>query len=215
MANAWTLADLMSRSTSALGNRADIALADCSFWANEAHRVVWDAQPHDQQEAIAISSTTSGEDKITLPADFQEIITISNLSDGGGSPDVLDPINLVELASYSTDTGTPLHYAQFATWLELRPSPDSSYSIELRYRKQLSTMTETTTAPSVATRYRYAVMLKTAELLAQNVIRDPQKSVEFRAEFIDYMSSVPSDRALQYREQRYLGVSLPTSTTKP
>jgi hypothetical protein len=215
MANAWNLGDIMSKATQALGNRTDIVLADASFYANEAARIVYDAIPHEGQEAIAISSTTSGEDKITLPADFQEILTLSNLSDGGGSPDVLDPINEVELASYSTDTGTPLHYAQFANWLELRPSPDSSYSLELRYRKQQSTMTETTTVPSVATRFRYAVFLKTKQLLAENVVRDEVEAQRANADYLDFLGQVPSDRALRYREQRYLGISLPTSTLKP
>ncbi len=60
----WNLGQLLSRTTAALGNRTDITLSDASFWVNQAHSEVWDALPHFQQEAIAISSTTLNEDKI-------------------------------------------------------------------------------------------------------------------------------------------------------
>src|SRR3990167_10677681 len=139
MSNAWSLGDIASRVTYALGQRSDLALSDISFWANEASRMAWDAMPHDLQEKIAVSSTTSGEDKVTKPSDFQELLTLSNLS---ASPaDLLEPLNLHQLDSWTTDLGTPTHYAEFNNWFELRPSPDSSYSLALRYRAQPSTMT--------------------------------------------------------------------------
>jgi hypothetical protein len=41
----WTLGDITSQATAALGNRSDIALSITSFWANEAQRIVWDSMP--------------------------------------------------------------------------------------------------------------------------------------------------------------------------
>ncbi len=77
---AWSLADIMSNATAALGQRSDIALSTASFWANEGYEEVWSQLPSDEQEAIAVSSTTVNEDKITLPTDFQEPISLSNTS---------------------------------------------------------------------------------------------------------------------------------------
>ena len=213
MSNSWSLAQLMSNATSVLGNRTDISASTVSFWTNEAARMVWDALPHDLQEGMAVSSTTSGEDKITKPSDFQELLTLSNLSTSPA--DLLEPINLYQLESWTTDIGTPTHYCEFNNWLELRPSPDSAYSLQMRYRKQNSTMTATTAVPSVATRYRYPVFLKTVELLAQNVTRDPMTAAEFGNRYSAEMMSTPPDRALRLREQRYASLSLPVGGRFP
>jgi len=202
---AWTLANLMSYATTALGNRTDITLSDASFWVNEAGREVWDSLPFDQQEKLAVSSTTVNEDKITLPADFQELLAVSNTS---VSNTLLDPINLDQTMAFSDASGTPTHYALYSTWLELRPTPDSAYSLQLRYRAQWSDMTTTTSVPSVSTRYRRAIMFKGAELLAQNVTFDADKAAEMRNAYVSYMHSVPSDRALRMREQHAMGMSL-------
>lgn len=205
----WNLGTLMSSATAALGNRTDIPASTVSFWVNEAQRFVWDQLPHDQQEAIAISSTTVNENRITLPTDFQELLVLSNIS-GGGAPAPLYPMNPWDIDSASTGTSTPTNYMLYADWLELWPSPDSSYSLQMRYRKRLATMTATTAVPSVATRFHYAVFLKATELLAQHVTLDPQTAAVNSNAYVAYMMSTPNDRALRMREQRYVGLSLPT-----
>lgn len=203
----WTLSDIVSNATAGLGNRSDIALSKASFWANEAQRQVWDVMPHDLAEVIAISSTTANEDKVAFPTDFQELLQVSRLSSSGNEP--LQQINIENATSWSTSTGEPTHYLLYADWLELRPTPGSAYSIELRYRKQLSEMTALTALPSVSTRLRYAVYLKTKELLADNVVRSPELAAEAQAQYIAYMRSTPSDRALKQRENRFAATSLP------
>ena len=205
----WNLGDIMSYATKALGNRGDIALSDASFWANQAQLKVWESLPFNEQEAIAVSSTTINEDKITLPSDFDEILVVSRTSGGIGDPVPLNYINHDQLAAYSSASGIPVDYAEYSTWLELRPIPDSGYSIEIRYRKQVSDMTETTDVPSVSTRYRYPVMLKTKELLARNEILDEAAAIDAGNEYLSEMRSLPSDRAKRSRENRNAGMSLP------
>ncbi len=203
---AWNLGDIMSNATVALGNRADIALSTASFWANEAYEQVWNDLPFDEEEALAISSTTVNEDKITLPIDFQELTFLSNLS---RSNTLLDPLNADQLGAFSSSaSGIPTHFILYSTWLELRPTPDSSYSLELRYKKQRSELTATTDIPSISTRFRRAVMLKTAELLAENVTLDDERAGRFRANYISYIESTPDDASLRVRSQHALGLSL-------
>lgn len=204
---AWTLGELASNVTLALGKRSDVALSTVSFWVNEAQRVVWDAIPHDKAETIAISSTTVNEDKMSLPTDFQEMLAVNNMS--SQPPIMLDEINLDNAMSWSTTTGQPTHYLMFADYLELRPIPDSSYSLEMRYRKQLSEMTDLSAEPSVSTRFRYAVFLKAKELVAAHAISAPDLAATSQQEYLSYMLSTPGDRALKQRENRYMGVSLP------
>lgn len=188
----------------------DVTLSDGSWTANEALRQTWDFLPHDAKEAIAISSTTSGGNRITFPTDFEELITLSNLSVSPAA--LLAPTNLPLLESWSTSAGAPTHYVEYNNWLELVPSPDSSYSLQLRYRKLCSTLTELTDVPSIATKFRYPVFLKTKQLLAEHVIFDPVQAMSAGNEFLSYMNALPSDSALRLRNQHYMGVSIPSGS---
>jgi hypothetical protein len=204
----WNLGEIASATTTALGNRSDIALSAVSFWANVAQQQVWDVLPHDLQEGLAVSSSTSGENRITWPTDYQELLTLSNLSRSGVE---LRPLNLGEANSWTTERGDPTHFVQFSDWLELYPTPDSAHSLQLRYRRQLSDMTVVGSVPSVATRYRPAVFAKTKELVARHVILDANAATAALGEYLAYMSSMPNDRALRAREDRFRGLSLARS----
>jgi len=204
----WNLAELSSHATTALGNRSDLAASTVSFWVNMAGRTVWDSLPHAQQEKIATSSTTVNEDKLSLPSDFEEVLALSNLSSTADQPSLLDLINLDQAEAYSTQSGLPKHYIQYADWLELRPVPDSAYSLQLRYRAQWSDMTTTSDHPSVATRLRYGIFLKSVELLARHVTQDDAKASWAHNEYVGFMTQMPSDRALQARELHTAGLSL-------
>lgn len=209
MSPTWNLGDIASTVTRALGNRTDISLSDVSLVANQAQLEVWSQLPFDEQESLAVSSTTINEDKITLPSDFQEPLVFSNMSANQPHGLPLDPLNLDQLEAFSQASGVPRYYTLYDSWLELRPIPDSAYSIQLRYRKQLSDMTETTDVPSVSTRYRMAVYYKTKEILAEEYILDSEAAALAHNKYISYMGSMPSDRALRNREGRSHGLSLP------
>ena len=196
----------MSRATTSLGARSDLSASLVSFWANEAYSEVWAVDDSEAKEAIAVSSTTVNEDKITKPTDFEELLAISNTSNNNV---LLDPINVDQLESFSNQSGIPTHYIEYSTFLELRPIPDSAYSLQLRYRKQFSELTETTSVPSVATRLRRAIMLKTKELLAENEIMDSNGAALARNAYISFMQTIPSDLALRNRSNRGMGLSLP------
>ncbi len=210
MSTAWTLGTIVSRATAALGNRIDISLSDGSFWGNVAQENVWDAMPHDLQEKLAVSSTTSGENRITLPSDFKELLNI-RLSTSSGSQDVLQLINPDDIDSNSNATrlGIPVTYMPYADFLELRPSPDSAYSVQMRYRAQLGTLVSATDRLSVATRFGEAVFLKTTQLLADNVVRDFNSGAAFGDRYVRFMLQTVPDRALRQRERHDMGVSLP------
>lgn len=210
MSIAWTLGTIVSRATAALGNRLDITLSDGSFWANVAQEEVWDLLPHDQQEQIATSSTTSGENRITLPLDFQELLNI-RVSSTSNRHDILQQLNVDGIDSNSTATvlGIPTHYLPYADFIELRPSPDSAYSVQMRYRVQLATLVAETDRISITTRLGQAVFLKTTQLLADNVVRDFNSGAAFGDRFVRFMFQTPSDRALRMRERHDLGVALP------
>src|SRR5438309_9719905 len=104
MGGLFTLGTIISECTAMLGNRADITASRASLYANKAHQFIWDTAPsHDRSEALAVSSTTSGGNRITLPTDFQEIINVSNLS--AAPPYPLQQWNVVDIDSNHTYLG--------------------------------------------------------------------------------------------------------------
>ena len=203
----FTLGTICSEATALLGNRVDIALSRASLYANKAYEFVWNTAPsHDRSEGLAISSTTSGENKITLPPDFQEVVNVSNLSSQPPYP--LIQWNSNDIDSNHTYQGVPRFFVRYNEWLELWPSPDSSYSIQLRYRTRASTLTALTQTASFATRYDMAWLYKTAEYLADGV-RDPESAALMRSKFLSEMVTQPSDLGLRQRAREGMRVSMP------
>ena len=206
---AWTLGTLMSELTAPLVNRDDISGSRASFFVNEAYRMVAEElHQHNRMEFTAITSTTSGDRCVNLPTDFYELINLSNLS--AAPPRLLRQVNPDFTDSYSTTAGPPLYYTSYATFLELTPSPDSSYSIQMRYRGELADMSLTTHVPSLATRYHYAIHLKSRELAA-SAQGDFERAGIAAQQYVRYMAAAPSDAALRVRQNRHLGLSLKQS----
>lgn len=211
---AWTLADLMSRATTRIGRRADISVSDASFWVNVAYQEVAQAAPGALLETITVSSTTSGENRLELPADFMEIINLSWLTDiGHGSARTLrrTSVEQVDQAGF-TPIGKPQQYVLFNNWLELWPSPDSSYSLQLRYHAYPSDMTATTQVPSLATEWRPAV-LYLSEVFLNEHVGNELEAASSRAKYASYVASLKDTQA---RRQASGGmrISLPTRISR-
>lgn len=193
---AWSLGDLMSQATARIGNRSDLAASTVSFWVNAAYAEVAQAAPSAQMETIAVSSTTSGENRIELPTDCMELLNLSWLTDiGHGSSRTLRraSINQVDQAGF-LPIGKPQQYAQFNSWLELWPSPDSSYSLQMRYLAYVSDMTATTAIPSLATEWRPGI-LYLAEAMLHELVGNEIEGASARARYAGYVASLKDKEA--------------------
>ena len=201
----WTLGTVMSEATSIIGNRADIASSTVSLYANQAAIDINFAVEPQEVEAVAVSSTTSGQNKITLPTDFQAMLGLSNLSI---SPFMLlTKKNWYDIDSSTTQLGKPHDYVLYDTWLELWPSPDSSYSIQMRYQARPSVLTLSTALPSFDTRFGIAWMYKTASYCAWHV-KDFETASLYDQKYVAELSRIPSDLALRQRDRQGQNVAL-------
>lgn len=202
----FTLGTVLSEATGLIGNRIDLAQSRASLYANAALRFIWSTEYLDNQEGLAISSTTSGENKITLPPDFEHITNLSNIS--ATPPYPLIQWNVDDIDSNHTYQGVPRFYVRYASWLELWPSPDSSYSMQLRYKTQPSTLTALTARGSLSSRHDMAWLYKTAELCA-DALKDWESATIMRAKFLSEMASVPNDLAMRQRARTGMRISMP------
>jgi len=206
---AWTLGTLMSELTAPLANRDEISGSRASFFVNEAYRMVAEElHQHNRMEFTAVTSTTSADACINLPTNFYELIDLTNISVSPGR--TLRQVNVEFADSASTQQAQPRFYNSYATFLQLIPSPDSAYSIQLRYRGELTDMSLATEVPSLSTRYHYAIYLK-ARMLAADSQGDFERAGVAAQQYSQYMNRAPSDALLRTRQNHRLGLSLKQS----
>lgn len=202
-----TLAQLCSTATAFIQGRTDFTASEASFYANIAYQEVATRIRYNAQEGLAVSSTTSGENRISLPSDFAYPIAVSNLSlFGDDNRKVLRSFSAERFDSESTTLGTPTAYALYATWMELWPSPDSAYSIQLRYGTKLATLVSSTDTPALDDRWHFAIACRTAALLAASRNDLESESVN-QARYLGYIGSTPSDLALRQRDVKSMRVT--------
>jgi hypothetical protein len=154
----------MSYSTRRAGRRSDIPQSVVSFYANSAYFEIADQLPDELREQIAVSSTTSGENRIQLPNDFDSPINVSILSN---AVDNSSDHTLIQVGPSYVDNegffpvGEPRYYVLFADYMELYPSPNSAYSVQMRYRSHITDLVSTDDVPSIHTSARKAIMYLT------------------------------------------------------
>lgn len=201
----FSLADVCSLATRFVQGRADLQLSEVSLYANVALQGIQVRLRTRLEESIAVSSTTSGENKISLPSDFGFPISVSNtsLANDDDRRRLKGPVDADTFDSRSTFLGVPEQYALYATWAELWPSPDSSYSIQLRYGAKAGTLTASTATPNLDDRWHMAWAFRTAELVAASR-DDLEHEALNRTRYLSEIQSLPVDDA--YRQRDKLGM---------
>ena len=188
----------------------DIQPSRVSHYVNQAQRDVANRVQQVEFERLAVSSTSSGDDKLYLPADCERILSLSFQT--GSVPRTIVQQNLwdKDAQSWGTQSGVPEFYVSYATWLELYPSPNSAYSLGMRYVARLSDMTNYDSIPSVDTRYHQAVLFKTVEYLA--VRKGDEPAAAYSASLYDReLRAQPSALEQQQRNRAGMHAAVVTS----
>jgi len=185
------------------------------MWANLAYtEVATRINAHRPKEALAISSTTSGGNRIALPTDFDYTIAMT-LYVGSGSTQssngtVVVPMRMrdprwVDSQRISGDgdtgvAGIPEVYVPYGSWLELWPSPNSAYSLMMRYMSKAPTLVNSTDTPNLDERWHAAILYKTVELLEASR-NNVEGEALARNRYLNYVSSTPTDFALKQKDR--------------
>ena len=201
------LGQIMSTATTFTG-RNDWAVSEVSLYANAAAEFVGEVLQHAGQEALAISSTTSGENRVGVPTDYGFGVALSNLSLAVTSQHRdLTKRDAAWIDSQGTTLGVPEYWADYGGWIELWPSPNSGYSMQLRYTTKTPTLVLSGETLPFSEAYHWAVALKTTAILEGSRNNwEGEQIAESR--FASWMNNVPSDRAqLQQQSKRGMNVS--------
>lgn len=155
----FNLAQIISHATR-LAINPGISMSEASEYANVAIAHVSQAAgvQHAPKETCAFASTSTSDNRLAYPTDFDYALGVKVGVPGSWSTATSRTTSWVPLPKepspwgdpFQSDTsGQPAKYAEFATWFELRPSPNSAYSVELRYVRKLSDLTASTATPAL------------------------------------------------------------------
>lgn len=191
---ALTLGTLISETTSALGNRLDVALSTLSLHANIAQLEVASMLP--QLELMSTTTLVLGANSQTtnLPADFAEVVDIyrPNSYDAMGHRALsLVPPHVIDDAPEGTTAGTVDRFTVVGGNVLFFPPAVSADTFVLRYVRTPSDMTALTALPSLATRYHPAILYKFQENMADRLL-DNQRAAYFRNKCISVLGTVPT-----------------------
>ncbi len=206
-----TLAQLTSFATQLAQN----PLLDASFvsqYVNLAYNQVaqFSAIAHSPLEQIAFASTSTSDNRLGFPTDYDSALGLKLGVPGSWSTATSRSTTWVPLLKQtppwgdpyqSGDSGQPRAYAEFATWIEMRPSPDSAYSVEMRYTRKISELTASTSTPLLDEQWHWAIALKAGELLG--ALSD-DSSLEYRNQrrYRNYISEMETDQAKRRKDER-------------
>ena len=212
-----TVGQIVSAATKLAGGRGDITLSEATLYLDMAYSEMVSVVGHTPLEALALSSTTSGEQRYALPGDFGSTIALTLYAGSSSTNTSSHATSVIPLrqqdprwmdAQTLTNTvtpGIPSDYIQYATWLELYPSPNSAYSLQLRYNAKPSTLVNSGQTPALDERWQAGLIYKTAELM-QAARGDWEGEALSRNRYISFMQSQPTDRALKQRDRTNIGM---------
>jgi len=207
----FSLAQIISHATRLAGNPG-ISMSEASEYANVAIAHVSQAAgvQHAPKETVAFTSTSTQDNRLAFPTDFDYALGVKLGVPGSWSTATSRTTSWVPLPkepapwgdAYQSDTsGQPEKYAEFATWFEMRPSPDSSYSVELRYARKLSDLTASTATPSLDEQWGWACVCKAAELIAAVASNITAERGNARR-YSDYVKSLRLDQGRKRMDER-------------
>lgn len=158
----------MARSDLAARIPEFIALAEAKFNRDLSLRQM------EQRSTTAVDTASDGPEFISLPTDFRSMrwIRLSGVT-GRSRLQYLTPVQLDQVRARNADAvGQPCYFTLLSADIELCPTPDSDYAIEMLYRRFLTPLSDANTsnwllalAPDL---YLYAALREAAVFMQED-----------------------------------------------
>lgn len=205
-----TLAQMISRATELAGGRLDWNQSDASFYVNMAATYIANAQgvEHRSLESSYATTIASSVTRMLLPSDYNYAVAFSmgsTVPSGSTQWRVMGKrdIGWADLYAGRLDAaaGKPESYVEYNEGFEIVPSPNSKYSLVLRYRRKLPELTSSGSTFALDEQWHWPIVLKASELLAMSR-GDTENEQLARNRYIDYMNMVLPDQGKKWMDQR-------------
>lgn len=104
----------------------------------------------------ATTALAAGTEDLTLPTDFSRLYSAVALQSGTEGNQTLSPVTPNDFDRLPTDsTGKPQFYDVVGSTISVYPTPDASYTIQLRYWRVPDTLTNDTDVPEIPAEYHH------------------------------------------------------------
>ncbi len=186
-----------------------------SFWANIAYREVSARARFEGLEAVAYMSASSGTQRYAYPCDFDytlslRIVTSAQTTSGTTCWEPLAKRMPEQVQTNYLSSGVPKYYVEYGGYMELWPSPNSDYPMELRYQAAAETILSENSYPSIDDKWHPAILFKTVELL-RGTRGNENAELMARNRYLNYVNSMPTDLALRAQAKQGMAASRPTN----
>lgn len=217
------LGTICSTATTFAGGRNDWTLSEASLYANMAYSEIKSRTgiTHTQSEAIAVSSTTSGENRIALPADFDYPLAITMYVGSSSTATqshttatvALVPKDVRWVDGQTLASGAPDSYVYYGTSIELFPSPNSAFSLVMRYRTQSPLLVSSTDTPVLDERWHSAILYKTVAILEASRNNAEGEAIA-NNRYLQYVQTTITDASAKQRDRTGMSVRFGSRTKR-
>ncbi|HEY6022396.1 MAG TPA: hypothetical protein VIY48_21815 [Candidatus Paceibacterota bacterium] len=198
------LTEIRTRLRRAIGNPSAASIPDATLdlFINAAYTDIVEKNKFHKARKLCRFDSVTDQDKYTLPSDVYAII---HVRDRTNEQRLIkrDAQQIFEVFGSAT-TGLPRYYAHLRGWIQIFPTPNGVYSIEVLYRSSLTALSDTNPTPEIPASWHEAIPLLarhkyyddtgdvSKSLYALNLYKDwiKDKPVEVNQELRDLDSGV-------------------------
>lgn len=144
------LSDMVSKVRRRIGSPSTTDVTDATIkeHINAAYREIADNFRFHSVRKLCTFDTVADTRRYGLPTDCAFVIRVRNKDDEAAQPrlEKLDDRRAAELLNSDT-TGVPTQYMRYKDWIELEPTPDDVYTIEVFYRADVTDLSDDADEP--------------------------------------------------------------------
>lgn len=124
---------------------------------NQAQAYVAAQTDFRELQEVDTITTVSGTQDTALPSDFQRVVNVTIELDSGAIVPLTSE-TVPDMYQHTSTTGRPERYSIVGSTIRLWPTPDSAYTVSLRYYKIPATMADANDLPAIPPEYHHLLV---------------------------------------------------------
>lgn len=200
------LTELRTRLRRQIGNPTTAAIPDATLdiYLNGAYRDIAEKYKFHKARRLCRFDTVSGSDKYDLPTDTGTILKVRNVTD----EERLRMYDRNEIFENVEEDGKPLYWAHIRDWIQLFPTPDGVYTIEMWYKAGVFDLSDANPTPIMPASWHEAI-----PLLARHKYYDDAGDMGKAINALNIYKNWVQDKPVEVNEEKQeidRGVIIPT-----
>lgn len=174
---------------------------------NAAYREIASKYPFNEVRCIKSFTTTADEPRYTVPDDLAALFRVWD--DTNKKKLTKRGVRFLATIPKNVPNGKPTSYVRAKDWIQLYPTPDDDYIIELFYLTDIADMVDDSDEPVLPLAWHDGIVLK-ARHLYYDERGDIGKAIYAKNEWKDWVSDKPSEIDMEKVDLEDAGVIIST-----